>query len=174
MCSIDVPGNEEAGEEVEVGVEREHDRLAPVRVRDDAGDEGDEGIGDAECEEDDEHEREEGGGRGHEPHQEVGGGREQRGQQEQEGQHGRGLREHVARRSVGAARRLADEDLALLQEDGERLVGCEDERRDRKVEVACALHDPLVVVARVEEECADRESHEDLHEDGALLVVGNS
>ena len=97
-----------------------------------------------------------------EPHHEVGNRREHEGEHKEERQPHERIGNDVGGGAVGAARRLSDVDLALLDEDGESEEGGEDEGGDGEDEEGGAVADALGVVAGPPEGGAENESSNEL------------
>jgi len=98
--SLDLPEDEDPGEEVEEGDDARHHRLPGRHIGDDTRHERDERVGHIQGEEQHEDEVEDRKRVEHEPHQEVGGDGEGEHDEEVKGDGDGGLGEHERRRAV--------------------------------------------------------------------------
>jgi hypothetical protein len=160
--SLDLPEDEDPGEEVEEGDDARHHRLPGRHIRDDTRHKRDERVGHIEGEEQHEDEVEDRKRVEREPHQEVGGGGEGEHDEEVEGDGDGSLGEHERRRAVSPPRRLADEDEALVHERGQRLDRREDEEGEREAGEALALRHAFAVHSGAEEERSRRQPDSNL------------
>ena len=152
FVSLDLPEDEDPGEEVEEGDDARHHRLPGRHIGNDTRHERHERVGHIEGEEQHEDEVENRMHVEREPHQEVGGGGEGEHDEEVEGDGDGGLWEHERRRAVSPPRWFADEDEALIHERGQRLDRCEDEEGECEAGEALALRHAFAVHSGAEEE----------------------